>query len=322
MSNRANSSTPGSTDEADRIARAALTLLTEPGHPMVWSMVQQHGAPTALDRLLTGDIADPALRAAVKARTDRGDVRRFAQIALRRTQRLGARLVVPGDSEWPAPVDDLAQLEPGSNGPVAQNTAPPLCLWVRGDRSLSEAFARSVAVVGARAATPYGVQVSTDLAYELAARGWSIVSGGAFGVDAAAHRGALAAGGLTVAVLACGVDHPYPTGNSALFDRITADGLLVSEWPPGTEPLRHRFSIRNRLIAAAGGTVVVEAAARSGAVQTISRALDLSRPAMVIPGPVTSAMSAGCHGILRANSAARLVTSAGEIVTELSRTGY
>jgi DNA processing protein len=322
MSNRANSSTPHSTNEADRIARAALTLLAEPGHPAVWSMAQQHGAPMALDRLLTGDIADPALRAAVKARAARGDVRRSAQIALRRTQRLGARLVVPGDSEWPAQVDDLAHLEPGSNGPVAQNTAPPLCLWVRGDRLLSEAFAQSVAVVGARAATPYGIQVSTDLAYELAAQGWSIVSGGAFGVDAAAHRGALAAGGLTVAVLACGVDRPYPVGNSALFDRIIADGLLISEWPPGAEPLRHRFSIRNRLIATAGGAVVVEAAVRSGAVQTISRALDLGRPAMVVPGPVTSAMSAGCHGILRANAAARLVTSAGEVVTELSRAGH
>ncbi|WP_052720133.1 DNA-processing protein DprA [Actinoplanes rectilineatus] len=297
-------------------------MLTEPGHPTVWSMVQQQGAPTVLDLLLTGDTPDAALRAVVKARAARSDVRRSAQIAWRRTQRLSARLVVPSDSEWPAQVNDLAVVEPGSTGPVAQNTAPPLCLWVRGDRSLSEAFARSVAIVGARAASPYGVQVSTDFAYELATRGRSIVSGGAFGVDAAAHQGALAAGGLTVAVLACGIDRPYPAGNSALFDRIIADGLLVSEWPPGAEPLRHRFSIRNRLIAAAGGTVVVEAAPRSGAIQTISRALELGRPAMAVPGPVTSVMSTGCHGILRANAAARLVTSASEVITELNQAGH
>ncbi|MEU4243088.1 DNA-processing protein DprA [Actinoplanes sp. NPDC026619] len=321
MSNRSTTSTPESAGEADRIARAALTLLIEPGHRTVWSMVQQDGASTALDRLLAGDVPDPALRAVVTVRTASGDVRRFAQIALRRAQRLGARLVMPGDSEWPAPVDDLAQLEPGTDR-VDHHSAPPLCLWVLGDRSLSEAFTRSVAIVGARAATPYGNQVSADLAQDLASRGWTIVSGGAFGVDAAAHRGALAACGVTVAVLACGIDRPYPVGNSALFDQIIADGLLVSAWPPGTEPLRHRFSIRNWLTATSGGTILVEATARSGGVQMVSRALDLKRPAMVVPGPVTSVLSAGCHGVLRAHSAARLVTSAGEVITELSRTSH
>ncbi|MFG1995249.1 DNA-processing protein DprA [Actinoplanes sp. NPDC048988] len=299
-----------------------MTLLTEPGHPVLWSMAQRDGAPATLDRLLTGDIPDASLRAAVAARSARGDVRRMAQAALRRAQRLNARLVVPGDREWPAQVNDLARLAPGAPGPFIQRTAPPLGLWVRGERSLSEAFTRSVAIVGARAATSYGVHVSTDFAHVLAGQEWAIVSGGAFGIDAAAHRGALAAGGLTVAVLACGIDRPYPVGNAALFDQIVADGLLVSEWPFGAEPLQHRFSIRNRLIAAAGGTVVVEAAARSGAVQTVRRALDLGRPAMVVPGPVTSAMSTGCHGILRDNPAARLVTSADEIVIELSQADH
>jgi DNA processing protein len=319
MNNRDKFSTSRSADEADRAARAALTLLVEPGHPTVWAMTHHDGAPTTLDRLLAGDIPDAALRAAVQVRADRGDVRRFAQVAMRRAQRLGARLVVPGDSEWPTQVDVLAQLEPGVERPVAVSSAPPLCLWVRGDRSLSETYAQSVAIVGARAATSYGVQVSTDLAYELATRGWSIMSGGAFGVDAAAHRGALAAGGVTVAVLACGIDRPYPVGNAALFDQIIAHGLLVSAWPPGTEPLQHRFDIRNWLVATAGGTVLVEAIARSGGVQMVSRALDLKRPAMVVPGPVTSATSAGCHAVLRAHADARLVTSAGEVITELSR---
>jgi DNA processing protein len=321
MSNRITSPTPESTGEAHRIARVAMTLLIEPGHRTVWSMVQQDDAPTALDRLLAGDIPDLALRAAVTARTGGVDARRVAQVALRRAQRLGARLVVPGDSEWPAQVDDLAQLQSGTDG-VAQHSAPPLCLWVRGDRSLNEAFTRSVAIVGARAATPYGKQVAFDLAQDLATRGWTIVSGGAYGVDAAAHRGALAAAGVTVAVLACGIDRPYPVGNAALFEQIIVSGLLVSAWPPGTEPLRHRFSIRNWLTATSAGTVLVEANARSGGLQMVSRALDLKRPAMVVPGPVTSVMSAGCHGVLRAHAAARLVTSAGEVITELSQTSH
>ena len=321
MSNRSTSLTPEDTGEADRVARVALTLLIEPGHRTVWSLVQQDSASTTLDRLLSGNVPDPALRAAVMARTGGGDVRRFAQIALRRAQRLGARLVVPGDGEWPTLVDDLAQLEPGTGG-LDQHSAPPLCLWVRGDRSLSEAFTRSVAIVGARAATPYGNQVSSDLTQDLATAGWTIVSGGAYGVDAAAHRGALATGGVTIAVLAGGIDRPYPVGNAALFDQIIAHGLLVSAWPPGTEPLRHRFNIRNWLVATAGGTVLIEATARSGGVQMVNRALDLGRPAMVVPGPVTSAMSAGCHSVLRAHAAARLVTSAGEVITELSRTSH
>jgi DNA processing protein len=148
------------------------------------------------------------------------------------------------------------------------------------------------------------------------------VSGGAFGIDAAAHRAALAAGGLTVAVLACGIDRPYPAGNAALFERVAESGVLVSEWPPGAEPLRHRFLIRNRVIAAATrGTVVVEAAARSGASQTMSRVLALNRIAMVVPGPVTSAMSVGCHELLREHPQTRLVTGLSQVLEEVGRIG-
>ncbi|GAA2471089.1 hypothetical protein Ahu01nite_079400 [Winogradskya humida] len=186
---------------------------------------------------------------------------------------------------------------------------------------MCDALTRSVAIVGARAATAYGLHVSTELASELASRGWTVMSGGAFGIDGAAHRAALAAGGLTVAVLACGIDRPYPVGNSALFDQIVAHGVLISEWPPGAEPLRHRFAISNRIIATADGTVVVEAAARSAAVHTMGRVLSLGRPAMVVPGPVTSALSLGCHQILRTSAAARVVTSAGEVITELHQGG-
>ncbi|WP_122982521.1 DNA-processing protein DprA [Actinoplanes teichomyceticus] len=311
---------PGS--HADRVARVALTWLAEPGHRAVWTLVQQAGAPATLDRLLRGDIPSGALRAAVTARSAAGDARRMAEIALRRADRIGARLVVPADAEWPARVDALATLELDSGGRVNRDTRPPLCFWVRGEPPLGATLERSVAIVGARAATGYGVHVTSDLAYGLVERGWTVVSGGAFGIDAAAHHGALAGGGTTVAVLACGVDRPYPAGNSTMFTRIAERGLLISEWPPGAEPLRHRFLIRNRVIAAAtAGTVVVEAAARSGATQTMSRVLALDRPAMVVPGPVTSAMSVGCHELLRSHPPARLVTSAADVLEEVGRIG-
>jgi DNA processing protein len=308
--------------DEDRAARVALTWLAEPGHRTVWAMVQKAGAPATLERLLRGDHPDAELRAAVIARTAVGDARRLAEAALLRADRLGARIVVPADPEWPTTVDRLAALHLDEGGRINENVRPPLCLWTRGPWPLNEALDRSVAVVGARAATSYGIHVTTDIAYGLAERDWTVVSGGAFGIDAAAHRAALTANGRTVAVLACGVDRPYPVGNSALFECIAETGLLISEWPPGSEPLRHRFLIRNRVIAAAtAGTVVVEAAVRSGAGQTMSRVVALNRPAMVVPGPVTSAMSAGCHEMLRKFPSARLVTGLAHVLEDVGRIG-
>jgi DNA processing protein len=148
-----------------------------------------------------------------------------------------------------------------------------------------------------------------------------VVSGGAFGVDAAAHRGALGAGGVTVAVLACGVDVPYPTAHAELFDAITAEGVLASEWPPGQHVSRLRFLVRNRVIAAlATGTLVVEAAQRSGALNTARHARDLHRRLMAVPGPVTSDLSAGCHQVIR-EWQGTLVTSAAEVIEHLSPVG-
>jgi DNA processing protein len=192
---------------------------------------------------------------------------------------------------------------------------------VRGGPALNEALIRSVSIVGARASTSYGEHVASDLAYGLAERDWTVVSGGAFGIDAAAHRAALHANGLTVAVLACGIDRPYPLAHTSLFERIADEGLLISEWPPEAAPFRQRFLTRNRVIAAATrGTVVVEAAARSGARQTLGRARRLGRPAMVVPGPVTSALSAGCHAELRLFDC-RLVTSVAEVIEEVGAIG-
>jgi DNA processing protein len=200
---------------------------------------------------------------------------------------------------------------------------PPLGLWVRGAGRLDEVVERSVALVGSRAATAYGEHVAGELAFQLAERGWTILSGGAYGIDSAAHRGALAASGATVAVLACGVDRAYPAGNAPLLHRVAESGLVVSEWPPGAAPHQHRFLVRNRLIAAlTGGTVVVEAAARSGAMATAHRARDLGRPVMAVPGPVTSAMSVGCHELLRAEEGgARLVTCAAHVLEVVGRLG-
>jgi len=306
-----------------RRARIALTWLVEPGSRAVFRLVKRLGPVEALERLLAGDVADERLRTTVAARLTGGDPWEVADTATEITKRLGARLVIPEDDEWPTRLAHLEQMAlTRADRRVDRETAPPLCFWVRGAGDLGEVLERSVAVVGSRAATPYGQHVAAEIGYGLAERGWTVVSGGAFGIDAAAHRGALNADGRTVAVLACGVDRPYPVGNAALFERIAEVGLLISEWPPGAEPLRPRFLIRNRVIAAAtAGTVLVEAAARSGAIQTLRRALALRRPSMVVPGPVTSAMSVGAHEVLREHPDARLVTGVPHILEEVGRIG-
>jgi len=184
-------------------------------------------------------------------------------------------------------------------------------LFVRGAGHLAAAVDNAVAMVGMRAATDYGIEVATTMAVELSDRDWSVVSGGAYGIDAASHRGALATGGTTIAVLACGVDVTYPRGHDGLFAAICDNGLIVSELPPGSAPHRMRFLDRNRLIAALGaGTVVVEAAARSGARRTALEARDLGRALMIVPGPVHAESSVGCHRLLRDVPTSVLVTGA------------
>lgn len=235
-----------------------------------------------------------------RARLDGLDVDRVLDAA----QARGIRAVVPGDADWPSVLDDLA------------DTAPH-CLWVSGAGSpaaLVDAVP-TIAMVGSRASTPYGEDTAASLAAALAVRGATIVSGGAYGIDAAAHRGALASGeGATLAVLAGGLDALYPRGNSRLLEAIRSRHALISEAPPATAPTRWRFLARNRLIAALGSaTVVVEAAWRSGALSTARHADDLSRPVAAVPGPVTSAASAGCHRLIRERGAV-LVTDAAEIL--------
>ncbi|MFC4126563.1 DNA-processing protein DprA [Nocardia rhizosphaerae] len=227
--------------------------------------------------------------------------------------RLGGRVITPDDPEWPAwRMLGLNQLDTDRD----REAAVPLVLWARGPLSLASASERAVAVVGSRCSTGYGVQVAGEIACELAGRGWTIVSGAAFGIDAAAHRAALAVGGRTVAVLACGVDRPYPAQHDRLLAAIAETGLVVSEYPPGTPAQKHRFLARNRLIATLGdGVLVVEAGLRSGARNTVKWARRLGRPAMAVPGPVGSASSAGCHRMIREGEAL-LVTGAEDIVDE------
>ncbi|TCJ99194.1 DNA-processing protein DprA [Nocardia alba] len=228
-------------------------------------------------------------------------------------ERLGGRVITPDDDEWPSwRMLGLDQLDTERD----REAAVPLVLWARGPLSLHTASERAVAVVGSRCSSGYGLQVASEIACDLAGRGWTIVSGAAFGIDAAAHRAALAVGGATVAVLACGVDRPYPAQHDRLLAAIADSGLVVSEYPPGISAQKHQFLARNRLIATLGdGVLVVEAGLRSGARNTVKWARRLGRPAMAVPGPVGSASSAGCHRMIRDGEAV-LVTRADDVVDE------
>lgn len=300
---------------AQRLARATLTRISEPGDPELAAFVAAHGPEAAVDAI-AGEAGVAAFSAETLAgyrvRLDRAD----AEADLACVERVGGRLLVPGDAGWP---ETLAVLD--GAGDVGRRGGPPLALWLRGPLSPAAALARSCAVVGARSATEYGSYVAAEIAAGLADRGIAVVSGGAFGVDSAAHRGALAAGGRTVAVLASGVDVPYPRAHEALFERIAQTGLLVSEVPPGRAPTRTRFLVRNRLIAAlTRGTVVVEAALRSGALNTARWAGACGREVMGVPGPVTSMASAGVHRLIRELNAT-LVTDAAEVAEQIAPIG-
>ncbi|MFD9301155.1 DNA-processing protein DprA [Streptomyces sp. NPDC060048] len=287
----------------DLLARAALTRVLEPGDAHGGRWLREHGA-VGLMRLLTASDAAPGIPAGVGAERLDGYRRRAALADPRRdlavAAETGGRFVCPGSPEWPTQLDGLGD-------------ARPLGLWVRGRPGLRTWALRSVAMVGARACTPYGAHMAQSLAAGLAERGWVVVSGGAYGIDGAAHRGALGAGGATAAVLACGVDVPYPRGHAGLFGRIATQGLLLGELPPGSHPTPSRFVLRNRVIAAlTRGTVVVEAAHRSGSLVTARRAQQLGRCTMGVPGPATSGLSAGVHELLRGEAA--LVTDAAEVI--------
>ncbi len=294
----------------DRLARVALGRLTEPGDPTVARLVAQLGAPGLYDALAAeGDTQ--GLRVDVATRLRGLD----PAADLERAAKSGIRHLIPGDDEWPTQVDDLSRAEL-----LNERGGPPLGLWVKGPRRLDELTA-SVAVVGSRSATTYGAEIAAGIGAGLVRAGHTVVSGAAFGIDHAAHRGALAVEGSTVAVLACGVDRAYPPAHKELLDHLGRTAAVVAEVSPGCSPTRGRFLSRNRLIAAlTRGTVVVEAASRSGALNTATWATRLNRLLMGVPGPVTNAQSQGVHELIR-SGAATLVTHAADVLEVVAPAG-
>jgi DNA processing protein len=314
----------------ERMARAALSRLMEPQDAAGLALIRTVGAADALriatgqlgfgpelERDVTAMLADngghgswPGMTAALKRWAPRiPDLAPERDLAT--MQRIGGRMIIPSDALWPEQLADLGLHE-------------PICLWWRGLEHQLPPAARSVALVGSRDSTSYGASVTGDLAYSLAQRGFTIVSGGAYGIDAHAHRAALAGAGAvvpTIAVMAGGVDRFYPSGNEDLLRAVANQGAVLAEVPPGSAPTRYRFLQRNRLIAAlASVTVVVEARWRSGALNTAHHAETLGRAVGAVPGSVHSANSAGCHRLIREGGAV-CVTDAGEIAELASPSG-
>lgn len=288
----------------ERHARMLVSLLAEPDDPVTGRLLRQVGADETL-RLLDGFGAVPGLsrvdsqvwrdRLSLPARL--GD----ATDRLRDIERNGITAVIPGDAHWPRQLDGLGD-------------RAPYLLWTRGATSfLARPLGDLVTITGARACTTYGEHVAGELAGNLATNEHVTVAGGAYGIEGAAHRAALASGGDTIAVLAGGVDRPYPNGHRELLDRVADVGVLASELPPGATPTRHRLLAQARLLGAlSGSTVVVEAGARSGALRVANEAHQLGRGVGSVPGPVTSVSSTGPHELVRAGTA-RLVTSVADI---------
>jgi DNA processing protein len=305
------------TTDSERRARVSLSFLANPGDLVMGAALRRMSATEMLAAITGADSDGEALlasqpldlglaRAVARWRTRLGEVPGIGRLAS--WQQRGLRLVVPGDDEWPVQLDDLGD-------------ARPLLLWLRGSANLRIACLNSVSMVGSRAASGYGNHVAVEMAAALAERGYSVVSGGAYGIDASSHRGALAAGGMTVAVLAGGLEFGYPRGHASLFAAVAAQGTLVSECPPDSGPTRPGFLIRNRIIAALSrGTVVVEAALRSGALNTARHARDQCRPVMAVPGPVTSEQSGGCHELIR-DYGAMCVTCARDVMEHVEPPG-
>ena len=267
-----------------RRSRIALAAVCEPGEAGLADAIDSWGPTATVAALLDAGRQRPKIpRAdALRRRLEELDL----DALIDRGRDIGARVVVPGDGQWPGRMNEL-------------RAHRPLALWCWGEADPRLMALRSVAIVGARACTRYGEWVAREWSAQLAQDDVTVISGGAYGIDAAAHRGALAVDGVTICVLAGGVDMPYPRGNEGLFAEIVDRGLLVSEAPPGETVRRRRFLTRNRLIAALGSaTCVVEAAHRSGSVTTASNAAELNRPVLAVPGPVTSEMSRGTHRLV------------------------
>ena len=294
-----------SVPEDERLARVTLSCGVEPGDATTSALIRQIGA-------------EKTLRLSLVPKPDSRLAERLAQIDPRRqldqADTCGIRFVVPGDPEWPTQLDQLDDATPEGFG------GTPPGLWVKGPMPLTQ-LATSVAVVGSRAASAYGVEMTRSVCDHLATAGVHVVSGGALGIDFVAHDATLRAGGPTVAVLACGVDRVYPAQNRLLIQHLAAEFAVVSEQPPGSGPTRPRFLARNRLIAAmTRGTILVEAALRSGALNTAGWAELLSRHVMCVPGPATSYTSQGVNNWLR-QGRGTVVTHGSDVLEMIGQAG-
>ncbi len=299
-------------DPATLFARVCWSAVCEPGDRAAGTLIAALG-PEAIFPLFAGNEAVVAEALSERQLTGEHDwsaaIARWRprlhleriSAACRNAAQVNARVVVPGDAAWPT-------------GLAALGDSQPHALWVRGRLEALAACGKSVAIVGARAASNYGVEAAADLTAGLSDQGFAIVSGGAYGIDAAAHRTALASDATTVAVLAGGVDRLYPAAHRQLFAQIIHSGAVVSELIVGQAPERWRFIQRNRIIAAlATVTVIVEAGRRSGALHTARSALEIGNPVGAVPGPIHSAASAGCHQLIR-DGLAQLITGTEDTV--------
>ena len=281
----------------EHLARAALFSTIEGGHTFWCAEISSHSALKVYNKLLNGGY-DPIKyeKLITTLRATNSD-----QI-LSEIDKHYARLITPADDDWPEQLNDLA--------------APPIGLIIKGN--ISALHQPSLAIVGTRNPTSYGARIAGDFAAGFVDREWSIVSGGAYGIDTHAHKGALIAEGITIAVIASGIDINYPAGNERLFTEIAELGAIVSEVMPGTPAFPSRFLTRNRIIAALSmSTLVVEAAFRSGSLRTARDAAELMRPVMAIPGPINSPTSEGTHRLI-GERAAEIVTSVSDAVELIS----
>lgn len=288
-------------------ARLLLAHTVEPGDRRLHKMLFQETPEQIWEQITAASDRVPSswLASALRAEDAVAE-------SLDRANSAGLSWWTPEDAHWPESLNDL-----GAFQGISDVAGAPLGLWVLGDADPSIIFARTLAIVGARSCTTYGAQLATEIAAESAEGGFTIVSGAAFGIDACAHRGALAVNQATIAVMACGADVDYPRAHAALIGRIAENGLVISEYPPGSAARKQRFLARNRIIAAlAEGLVVVEAAARSGSLNTLHWADQLGRATFAVPGPVTSGASVGTHAALRDGKAV-LATSGLDILTDL-----
>jgi DNA processing protein len=277
----------------EQLARAALFSIIEGGHTFWCAEISTNGALFVYNKLLNGGYDPIKYEKLINTlRATNGDT------VLSEIDKHYARLITPSDDDWPEQLNDLA--------------APPIGLVLKGN--ISALHQPSLAIVGTRNPTSYGARIAGDFAAGFADREWAIVSGGAYGIDSYAHKGALIAEGVTVAVVASGIDINYPAGNTRLFAEICESGAMVTEFMPGHRALPNRFLTRNRIIAALSrATLVVEAAFRSGSLRTARDAAEIFRPVMAIPGPINSPTSEGCHRLI-GERAAEIVTSVADAV--------